>query len=79
MLHISGTFGYSSATGSTDDPRARTITQSDVRRASERHSRHGRKPATNPPRGRTWECYRRAGTKAGSGNSSSLVLQGKPR
>ncbi|MFD5921776.1 telomere-protecting terminal protein Tpg [Kitasatospora sp. NPDC058201] len=27
MLHISGTFGYSSAAGSTDDPRARTITQ----------------------------------------------------
>lgn len=27
MLHISGTFGYSSAAGSTDDPRSRTITQ----------------------------------------------------
>ncbi|MFD9592056.1 telomere-protecting terminal protein Tpg [Kitasatospora sp. NPDC059973] len=27
MLHISGTFGYSSAAGSTDDPRPRTITQ----------------------------------------------------
>ncbi len=27
MLHISGTFGYSAAGGSTDDPRARTITQ----------------------------------------------------
>ncbi|MEU1510029.1 XRE family transcriptional regulator [Kitasatospora sp. NPDC005748] len=26
MLHISGTFGYSSAAGSTDDPRPRTIT-----------------------------------------------------
>ncbi|MFC8450248.1 telomere-protecting terminal protein Tpg [Kitasatospora sp. NPDC057223] len=27
MLHMSGTFGYSSAAGSTDDPRPRTITQ----------------------------------------------------
>ncbi|MER8188409.1 XRE family transcriptional regulator [Kitasatospora sp. NPDC094015] len=27
MLHISGTFGYSAAAGSTDDPRPRTITQ----------------------------------------------------
>ncbi|MFJ2582750.1 telomere-protecting terminal protein Tpg [Kitasatospora aureofaciens] len=27
MLHISGTFGYSSAAGSTDDPRPRMITQ----------------------------------------------------
>ncbi|WP_406085868.1 telomere-protecting terminal protein Tpg [Kitasatospora purpeofusca] len=27
MLHISGTFGYSAAGGSTDDPRPRTITQ----------------------------------------------------
>ncbi|MER5636893.1 XRE family transcriptional regulator [Kitasatospora sp. NPDC002227] len=27
MLHLSATFGYSSAAGSTDDPRPRTITQ----------------------------------------------------
>ncbi|MET9398805.1 helix-turn-helix transcriptional regulator [Kitasatospora sp. NPDC002965] len=27
MLHISGTFGFNSAVGSTDDPRPRTITQ----------------------------------------------------
>jgi hypothetical protein len=27
MLHISGTFGFSSAGGSTDDPRPRMITQ----------------------------------------------------